>query len=321
MTQKAAIAVFAYNRPAHLQRLLHSLLPCLSAPNHEVFFFCDGPIGISDFFAVRSTRKVVDKFVAAHGGFKFEKTRNEGLAQSICKGVSLLFREFERVVVLEDDLVVNPKFLDYHVMALERYATCDQVMQVSGFSHRGLSAGDRDCCFLPAISTWGWSTWRRAWNRFDPQEIKTNPPRLEGGLRHAFDQAGTYPYSRMLEDAVAGRNSSWGVLWNWCVFSSKGLVLNPPRSLVYNTGFDGSGTHCRRAPAGWQEDDEFVAKDVDLLAWRFPQIPVLEDDCVARFRRKLSEMRADSRSVQKRFSVGKLCKVFLDRFKTQAATV
>lgn len=63
--------------------------------------------------------------------------------------------------------------------------------------------------------------------------------------KYAFDYWGAYAYSEMLKSRLLGRNSSWGVLWNWHVFKKRGAVLYPPKSLVFNAGFDGSGTHCR----------------------------------------------------------------------------
>ena len=44
-------------------------------------------------------------------------------------------------------------------------------------------------------------------------------------------------------DRLAGKNQSWGILWNWAVFQAGGLVLHPRHSLVWQGGFDGTGVH------------------------------------------------------------------------------
>ena len=44
-----------------------------------------------------------------------------------------------------------------------------------------------------------------------------------------------------------GELDSWAIRWHYAVFVHDGLTLFPPRTLVSNTGFDGSGTHGRLA--------------------------------------------------------------------------
>ena len=44
-----------------------------------------------------------------------------------------------------------------------------------------------------------------------------------------------------------GEIDSWAIRWYYTVFAHDGLALFPPRTLVVNMGFDGSGTHDRLA--------------------------------------------------------------------------
>jgi hypothetical protein len=47
-----------------------------------------------------------------------------------------------------------------------------------------------------------------------------------------------------MEDRLAGRNDSWGILWLYAVSRSVGKVVYPLKTLVANEGFDGSDVHC-----------------------------------------------------------------------------
>ncbi len=58
----------------------------------------------------------------------------------------------------------------------------------------------------------------------------------------------------MLEDRLAGRNDSWGILWWYAVSRCGGEVVYPGKSLVWNAGFDGSGVHCGSGSALGQKD-------------------------------------------------------------------
>jgi hypothetical protein len=116
-------------------------------------------------------------------------------------------------------------------------------MQISGYMYPCSLDGAAGSGFLPSISCWGWATWKRAWQSYDPslsgwERIAADPARSR-----AFDMEGAYDYTGMLRQARAGTIDSWGVVWYLSVFSRGGLVLYPRKSLVTNTGFDNSGTH------------------------------------------------------------------------------
>ena len=48
----------------------------------------------------------------------------------------------------------------------------------------------------------------------------------------------------MLRRQIAGKNNSWAIRWNASLFLAGILSLNVGKSLVQNTGFDGTGTNC-----------------------------------------------------------------------------
>lgn len=302
---QTALAVFLYNRPAHTDTLLRSLARCRGLEQVQLHFFCDAAKKYADRDRVRKVRSLADHFLAKHPGIKVEQAKNKGLAASIIEGVSRLLDQFESAIVLEDDLVLNADFLSYHLAALQRYRSEDAVLQISGSNFERASPPSTRCFFLPFISTWGWSTWKRAWSRFEPDEIRRHPPVLTGEVRRAFDMGGTYPYSRMLEYALRGNNSSWGALWNWHVFSQRGVVLYPARSLIYNTGFDGSGVHCgRSSDDSWQADLESLTESFDFGRWTFPDAVGVNDNDLARARVALSDVRRKQRTSSPKPQVG-----------------
>lgn len=48
----------------------------------------------------------------------------------------------------------------------------------------------------------------------------------------------------MLRRQIEGKNNSWAIRWNASLFLADILSLNVGKSLIQNTGFDGSGTNC-----------------------------------------------------------------------------
>ena len=115
-----------------------------------------------------------------------------------------------------------------------------------------------DAFFLPFVSSWGWATWDRAWQQFDPRAAGYAQLRNDPGRRRAFDMNGCFDYFSMLEAQLAGKVDSWAIRWNLSVFMNNGMVLYPRNSLVENTGFDGSGIHCRGGAADRMIDPDFL---------------------------------------------------------------
>lgn len=240
----APIALFTFKRPEHTRRTLEALARNPEFAVSPLHVFCDGPRRVDEEAAVHATREIVRGWPHAHKTVH-EAPSNRGLAVSITDGVNRLCASHGRVIVVEDDLVVAPVFLDFLNRALDRYADEPRVMQVSGHMFPvDLPPGGADAVFLPFTTSWGWATWQRAWAQFDPHMHAFEQLKSDRLLRRRFDLEHAYPYFAMLKKQKDGQVDSWAIRWYLSVFSANGLVLYPRRSLVNNEGFDGSGTHC-----------------------------------------------------------------------------
>ena len=243
MNTNAPILLFVYNRPAHTRRLVESLLRNAEAAGSSLFIYSDAPRDES----VRPAVDEVRRYVRSIRGFDrvevVERTENWGLARSIIDGVSTALQRFDRVIVLEDDLVLSPYFLRFMNEALETYKDEPRVghIQACDFTQ---APSLPDTFLIKWTGSWGWATWRRAWKHFNPdgQDLLDELERRR--LTRTFDFDGAYRYTRMLRRQVEGKNNSWAIRWNASLFLADILSLNVGRSLVQNTGFDGSGTHC-----------------------------------------------------------------------------
>src|SRR4029078_13554757 len=117
----APIALFAYNRPDHLRRTVESLLRNPLVGQSDLYVFSDGPKNAADESGVQAVRTYLRKLTGLRSLQVVERARNAGLAQSIIEGVSAPGASHGRVVVLEDDLVPAPAYLDFVNRALDRY--------------------------------------------------------------------------------------------------------------------------------------------------------------------------------------------------------
>jgi len=245
MKDLAPVVVFAYRRPSHLRNTLESLMRCEGFEQSPVVIFGDGPRHAGEMATVEETRAVARAMLGDDAEYHFSEA-NQGLARSVIEGVTDVVARYGRAIVVEDDLELAPSFLTFMNHALDRYANDERVFQVSGYMFDVPELRDSSSAiFLPFTVSWGWATWKRAWDRFDPVATGWETLKTDRRLRYRFNLDGAYDYATMLLGQMAGLRDSWAVRWYWTVFKANGLVLFPPTSLVRNTGFDGSGSHGR----------------------------------------------------------------------------
>lgn len=241
----APIAIFVYKRPDHVKQVIESLKKNPESIDSDLYIFSDAAKDQDS----ENNVKLVRNYLSSINGFKsikiIERKKNFGLAKSIITGVTDVINRYGKIIVLEDDLIVSPHFLQYMNAALQRYQNEDKVMQISGYMFPISVRSDADAIFLPFVTSWGWATWERSWRYFDPMMKSRSILESDKKIRQRFDLDGSYGYNKMLELQVIGKIDSWAIQWYLSVFAKGGLTLYPSRTLVDNIGFDGSGTHCR----------------------------------------------------------------------------
>lgn len=241
----APIALFAYNRPAHLARTLSALRSNPLARESDLFVFSDGPRHSLDRQAVDEVRRVIMQVEGFGRVSVQEQPTNLGLAQSIISGVTKLVEGYGHVIVLEDDLIVAPGFLAFMNQALSHFSTEPRVMQIAGNMFPFPQVVELGDVFLSRkAASCGWATWARAWKHFNTNsdELLKQISLVDG--RHEFDMDGTYPYFEHLRQQAEGQLDVWGVRWHASMFLQRGLCLYSTQPLVSNIGMDGSGMHC-----------------------------------------------------------------------------
>ena len=236
------IILFVYNRLYHTEQVINSLKNNTLADKSDLYIYADGPKSEDDSIKVQEVRaylKTIDGFKNIH--IQLQET-NLGLAKSITKGVTEIVNKFNKVIVLEDDIVTSPYFLPYMNDALHYYEDKEDVASIHGYIYP-VTQKVPQAFFLKGADCWGWATWKRAWDLFEPNGQILLDQIIEKGLEREFDFDRSYPYVQMLKDQVADLNNSWAIRWYASTFLKNKLTLYPGHSLVQNIGNDSSGTH------------------------------------------------------------------------------
>lgn len=240
---KCPVALFAYRRPEHLQRVVESLQANPESPETDLFIYSDAAKTIDAQPGVEAVRS----YVRTISGFRtitiIEREKNYGLSRSITEGVTALCEKYGRVAVVEDDVVVSRYFLSWLNRALDKYEFDDRVISIGCYVFP-IEDALPETFFLNITDCWGWAVWKRSWDIYESDGEKLLDQLMESRLNHRFDLEGAYPYTYMLREQIAGRNDSWAVRWYASAVLSGGLTLYPGKSMTMNIGFDGSGAHC-----------------------------------------------------------------------------
>ena len=239
----APIALFVYNRPVHTRKTLSALEANSLAEQSDIYIFSDGAKTAQDIDSVNQVRSIIREPWKFKHIYIIERSQNKGLANSIIEGVTQVVQKHGKIIVLEDDLETSSFALQYFNDALNQYQDQEKVMEISGYMYPVDKPKKLpQSFFFRVANSWGWATWDRAWQHFNPdiEELTKDFTRKQ---RKAFSVDNSENFWKQVKQFKAGKINSWAIRWYLSVFNRGGLVLYPRFSFIQNTGTDGSGTH------------------------------------------------------------------------------
>lgn len=245
------ICIFVYRR--EIKNLIMSLKDNRESADAEVWIFSDGSKDDFDRDDIANVRRYINELDGFGSVKLFLSQENKGLARSIIDGVDLAFRYSDRVIVLEDDLIVSPYFLSYMYEALKFHQKDQLIWSISGYtpSLPVLKELKADTILSVRSSSWGWATWKDRWEKtdWDVSDFETFCSQPEQ-IRQ-FNLGGNDMF-RMLELQMLGEIDSWAIRWCYQQFRFGAYSVLPRVSLVSNQGFlDGKGTHNQSGAEKW----------------------------------------------------------------------
>lgn len=266
----APIALFTYNRADHTQRAVESLLQNAEAKDSDLFIFSDGAKNEKAIKGVEDNRK----YIHTISGFKsisiIEREKNWGLANSLIAGITEVINKYGRVIVVEDDLILSPYFLQFMNEGLEKYKDDDRVGTINAFVPP-IKEKLPDTYFLYFMHPWGWATWKRSWDL-----LNLNTKYLLRKMRFKvkkFNLGGNCGSYGNLYCQKVGKVDSWYIRFYASLFLNKKLNLFPKQAMVINGGLDDSGTHCG---TGWAEKYSFESSHIPIILKNIPVVESME---------------------------------------------
>jgi hypothetical protein len=240
----APIVLFVYNRPDHTRQVLEALTENPEAINSRLYIYADGPPAAAmeaDIAKIDRVRTVINSKRWCGDVTIIESKVNKGLSKSIIEGVTEVVNRHGKVIVLEDDIVPGPVFLDYMNDGLQKFEDNEKVMSISSYNYFAVSPKIPEVFFLYLNDCWGWATWKRGWKLFESDANRLIHAIESKKLTEQFNFGGAYDYLAMLKGVAAGNVDSWAIRWYASGLIHGKLSLYPKISMVKNIGFDGTG--------------------------------------------------------------------------------
>lgn len=223
--------------------------------------------------------KLVEEVKQVFNGIDWEcevhkkyNTENKGAEVTVSSAITWALENEEYVIVLEDDIVASQAFLQFAKEMLIRYKDCDNVYLVSGCNFTPTKLKDNaDYTFCFSGHTWGWATWKRAWDKFtlncdfiiSKNELSERYPekRIIDVKYNWFNKHANMPIG----------TSTWDVCWAFIRMKNKGLSIVPRVNLVSNIGE--YGLHF-----SGKTDVHFLKYDNDFIAVNHPKEITIDKD-------------------------------------------
>ena len=242
----APICLFVYCRLIETKMTVESLKKNILASQSQLFVFSDGA-KTHNIEEVRAVREYIHSITGFAKVTVYESAVNKGLANSIIKGVTKMFDNYDKAIVLEDDLLLSTNFLCFMNQALTFYEDKKRILSISGYSLliKYPNGYEYDVALSLRASSWGWATWKDRWVHID-WEVKTYKSFKYNILKRLKFNRGGSDMSHMLDKQMSGKINSWAIRFCYHQYENNMLDVFPIMSKVANVGFGYAATNTKK---------------------------------------------------------------------------
>ena len=260
---KTPILLLGYNRPEKFRNLITSI-SCVQP--REVLIAIDGPKKNQiDQLRVAEVHNAIGTINWKCNIDLLIRDSNLGLKRAVTEAISWAINKEGRIIVLEDDVIVGPNFIDYCRIALTQYSEEKCIGQVNGWNQVPyLNSSRKELYCQKSIynTSYAWATWEDRWRMYD----ETLEWGLNVSLKELSEICGSsraaWQWKINFRNASDNLVDSWSYRWLATMWSQRWYSLSPSRSLVTYCGYD-EGTHTRTSRVRFQNlvDSEFLPLD------------------------------------------------------------
>ena len=237
------IIFFSFNRPLETQAVFAQI--ALLKPT-KLFLVADGPRSAhpSDLILCNQVRDIISEVTwQCHVSQLFFDT-NQGCRQAILQGLNWVFEQETTAIILEDDCVPDPSFFLFCQELLDYYQDNPRIMSIGGYRYLPDEIQNPESyCFSKYTQSWGWATWKRAWNLMDAELMTWDDVSQSTWLSSYLANPQYITYWKYIFNQMQKRMNTWDYAWAYSCWRNNGLTIHPKVNLISPIGFGNNATH------------------------------------------------------------------------------
>lgn len=176
------------------------------------------------------------------------REKNRGCKAAIIEAITWFFKHEEEGIILEDDCLPDTTFFYFCQELLEYYRDDHTIGHIGGCNFQeGNIRGDASYYFGRLGHSWGWATWRRAWNLYDPG-VRSFPEFVKEDRfgRYDISFAEKLYWFEKFDKCYKDKVGTWDYQWLYTMWNNGLKSITPNHNLVSNIGFDNRATHTKK---------------------------------------------------------------------------
>ncbi len=248
------VAFIIFNRPDTTEKVFNEIA---KAKTRKLFVIADGPRSDhpDDIEQCAASRANIDRVDWECEVLKNYSDVNLGCGLRPATGISWVFKQVDKAIILEDDCLPNPTFFRFCEELLEKYNNDEWIMQICGMNTQFEDKNISYSYYFSRITmTWGWATWSRAWQYYD-MDIKLWPELCKTSwLLNILEDYQAVEFFKKIFDAAYINSSKvdyWDYQWSFTFWAQNGLSIMPNNNLISNIGFREDATHTHNTNSRW----------------------------------------------------------------------
>jgi hypothetical protein len=241
----APVLICTLNRHVHFKHCIESLAACTHADKTDLFIGLDYPSKEAHW----KSYKIIEAYLHTIKGFKTVnitiRKKNFGVNDNWNGMQKYVFEQYDRIIISEDDNVFSSNFLDYINRGLDYYENNNKIIAIGGYNVPAKFPVNYkyDYYLSTYFNGWGFGTWRdrkiediTSYNG-GYNEIITNK-KLFKKFKKIHPKL--IQYLKRIHD---GKLDAGDYKITFHLIKNNLYTIRPIKSLVNNTGNDGSGVH------------------------------------------------------------------------------